>query len=215
METAKSITSKSFILLLSQENMLDTLLSINKMWCYSLFNHYNNSKPYLTKENIPFYIKDYDKIFDKILNKELFGSLLDIYSLYIPYYDKDISNISYPIHYTPLPIKNKKELIIYKYVKNNRYKLKHNFDKYLLKFNADIIYLLEYNDKYYIIDYEFKHTLMCYTLKYNFIKTFCQAYSLDYLPSYIIFSIPDNLQSGIIIEKDDDKFLDKKLIIKG
>lgn len=201
---------RSFLLLIGQKNQLNMLEKINKNWVLSLFNHYIQIKPYYDIKSIPFYLEGYEDILRKVLNRDIFGSLSDIFKYYIPY---DTDTLTYPIHYIPLPL-SKKQIKLIKFDKKKPIKLRDNFQDILKTFNADYIYLLDILGVYYIIDYEFKQQLMCNTIKYDFIIKFCEANNIPYLISYILTKEGDYTLNGIIIGNTSLGFTDKKFILR-
>ena len=202
---------KTFILLLEHSVSIAQLKNINTLWVKSILNHYLQCPSYVDKKNIPFYINGFDKIFDKIMNRELFKSLEDIYSEYLPI----TSTINFPCSYLHIPNLIKNKLSIIKFIKSKPIPLENNYQNYLKGFNADIIYLIKVEQMFYIIDYEFKARLICNTLKYDFIINFCKANNLPCLNSFILINKPIGELSGIIGEKlEDGSFGNNKFIFK-
>ena len=207
----------SFLLLLEHTTSINQLKNINEDWVTSILNHYLSCPSYLDKKLIPFYMEGFDKVLNKIMNKELFGCLKDIYTELIPY---NTTKQDYPYLYIHFPETTKSNLKIIKFDKSRPIKLRNDFDKILMGFNAQCIYLLE-NDvmEYKIFDYEIKDRLMCYSVKYDFIEKFNKAYGLNGLKSVVVFDeISDKLNGMIVRQVIQDGnvigFLDKSLKLK-
>lgn len=162
-------------------------------------------------------MEGFDKVLNKIMNKELFGCLKDIYTELIPY---NTTKLDYPYLYIHFPQTTKLNLKIIKFDKSRPIKLRNDFDKILSGFNAQYIYLLE-NDirEYKIFDYEIKDRLMCYSVKYDFIEKFNKAYGLNGLKSVVVFDEIDDKLNGMIVRQVVEGnevvgFLDKSLELK-
>ena len=159
----KKAKIRSFNLLLEQPNTLQQLKSIDNEWTTSLLNHYTYTASYSSYKEIPFYLKGWEGLYFKIMDRESLISLRDINDLIIPQISKPIT---YPYFYVPCNFKDYTPKF-YKIMKNNLPKLRDGFENILSGFNADIIYLVDINGVYQIFDYEFKNNLICSTLKYD------------------------------------------------
>lgn len=219
MAKQKLQTSKrrTFLLLLEHSTSLSQLKNINEEWVESILNHYLSCPSYLSKQLIPFYIEGFDKVLNRIMSKELFGCLKDIYAESISY---NTTKVDYPYLYIHIPQLTKSNIRIIKFDKQNPIKLRDGFEKILLGFNAQYIYLLDILGlQYKIFDYEIKRDLMCYSLKYKFIENFNKANGLDGLKAVIVFDKIDDKLNGIVVGQvvEDGNvvgFLDKRLMIK-
>ena len=206
---------RTFLLLLEHSTSLAQLKNINEDWIKSILNHYLQCPSYLDKKLIPFYIEGFDNVLNKIMNRELFGGLKDIYSELIEY---KTDKLTYPLLYIPL-LQNKSNIRIIKFNKQNPIRLRKGFDKILMGFNAQYIYLIDDEKDYYIFDYgvkDIKQELMCYTLKYDFINKFVQANGLAGLKSFVVFDELVGGTNGLVIEQDElgDRFIKKRFILK-
>jgi len=207
---------RTFLLLIEYTSSLAQLKNINEDWVVSILNHYLQCPSYLDKKLIPFYIEGFDEVFERIMNRELFGALKDIYAESIPY---NTTKLTYPFLYIHIPQLTKSNIRIIKFDKTRPVKLRNSFEKILHGFNAQYIYLLDINGlQYKIFDYDFKHRLMCYSIKYDFIEKFNQANGLDELKSVVVFDKIDEKLNGIIVEQVVESnevtgFFDRRLII--
>lgn len=206
---------RTFLLLIEHTSSLAQLKNINEDWVASILNHYIQCPSYLDKKLIPFYIEGFDEVFERIMNRELFGALKDIYAESIPY---NTAKLTYPFLYIHISQLTKSNIRIIKFDKTRPIKLRNSFEKILYGFNAQYIYLLDFCvGQYKIFDYDFKHRLMCYSIKYDFIEKFNQANGLDGLKSVVVFDKIDDKLNGIIIEQvvegSEVGFFDRKLII--
>lgn len=199
---------RSFTILLEQPYNLDEMRKINNEWVEAIINHYTNTIPLKTMYDLPFFHKGYITLLMKLMRRELFGSMRDIYETLVPKLDKPLT---YPLFYCPIKLD---KFRIYKLVKNNLPKLRDDFDKVLQGFNADTIYVLDVDEKYYIFDYEFKQSVICTSLKFEYINRFCSRNGLDKLDGYILLGDLSERLDGFVWLRDEDenKFINKYMI---
>ena len=200
---------RTFLLLLEHSTSLSQLKNINEEWVKSILNHYLQCPSYVDKKLIPFYIEGFDNVLNKIMSRELFGGLKDIYSELIPY---KTDKLTYPFLYIPMMQINKSNIRIIKFNKQNPIRLRNGLDKILMGFNAQYIYLIDMGMNYLVFDYEIKDNLMCYSIRYDFINKFCQATGLVSLDSFVVFEKLVGELNGLIIEQNESgKFVNKSL----
>ena len=201
---------RSFTLLLEQPNNLSELRAIDNDWIESIINHYTYTKPYANMYDMPFYHKGYVSLLMKMVRRELFGSLKDIYSTVIPNITKPLT---YPLFYSPIELPSKYRIL--KLDKINIPKLRNDFDKVLQGFNADIIYVVDVENDYYIIDYEFKQSLICYSLKFEYIDRFNKSRGLNRLSGYVVLKEVQDMRGFIWMRDEEGKFVDRYVIKWG